>query len=499
MPRTYLALLLAAAGMCQTGGHNPVLPGDHPDPSVIRIGGDYWATATTSQWAPVFPILHSTDLVSWKTVGAVFPKPPEWSHTNYWAPEIAEYKGRIFVYYTAKKKDGPLCVAVATADTPRGPYTDHGPMVCQEAGSIDAVPATDENGERYLIWKEDGNSRRQPTPLWAQKLSEDGLRLVGERRELFRNDAPWERQLVEGSFVVRRDGWFYMFYSAAGCCGLKCDYVTGVARARKLLGPWEKYAGNPILAGNGDWKCPGHGSVVEDARGRMFFLYHAYHPVDFIWLGRQGMLDEIVWGPDGWPAINRGKGPSATSRRVPKGFADEFQAVSPELQWPVSHRPDVRAEGGWLALTARGGIDLLQAVIAKPPTATDYAATTRIDLSKLRAGDRVGLAAYGNAQNAIGVAAGREGLTLWRREKGRHVDLASAAFAGKFVHLRMTSTGGKRFDFAWSPDGRVWREFQGPQDGGALPPWDLATRIALTSGGADGAAGRFDYLRIQNR
>jgi beta-xylosidase len=130
---------------------NPILGGDYPDPSIIRIGKDYWATATTSQWAPVFPILHSTDMVHWKTEGAVFSTPPEWAVTNYWAPEISVYKGRIYVYYSAKKKDGPLCVAVATAANPVGPYQDHGPMVCQDAGSIDAAPATDENGRGYLI------------------------------------------------------------------------------------------------------------------------------------------------------------------------------------------------------------------------------------------------------------------------------------------------------------------------------------------------------------
>src|SRR5919205_1054500 len=88
---------------------NPVLPGDYPDPSVIRVGNDYWATATTSQWAPIFPLLHSTDLVNWRLVSSVFQSPPPWSAGSYWASEIAEADGRFFVYYTARRKDGPLC------------------------------------------------------------------------------------------------------------------------------------------------------------------------------------------------------------------------------------------------------------------------------------------------------------------------------------------------------------------------------------------------------
>ena len=211
---------------------NPALAGDYPDPSIIRVGTDYWAVATSSEWAPEFPIMYSRDLVNWQVVGAVFHKRPGWSTGNYWAPEIASYRGRYFVYYVGHKKDGPLCVAVATANKPTGPYKDHGPLVCQDAGSIDAMPVTDENGARYLIWKEDGNSRNQPTPIWAQQLSSDGTKLMGQPRELIRNDAPWEAQLVEGPFIMRRGDWFYMFYSGNACCGRECNYALGVARSQ---------------------------------------------------------------------------------------------------------------------------------------------------------------------------------------------------------------------------------------------------------------------------
>ncbi|MCA1556155.1 MAG: family 43 glycosylhydrolase, partial [Acidobacteria bacterium] len=172
---------------------NPTLAGDYPDPSVIRVGQDYWAAATSSEWAPEYPILHSRDLVNWRVVGAVFQKRPAWSVGNYWAPEISEDRGRFYIYYAAKKKDGPLCVAVATARRPQGPYTDHGPLVCQEVGSIDGFSIRDEKGQRYLLWKEDGNSKSVATPIWAQRLSNDGTKLIGEKQELIRNDQAWEK------------------------------------------------------------------------------------------------------------------------------------------------------------------------------------------------------------------------------------------------------------------------------------------------------------------
>ncbi|MCA1615662.1 MAG: glycoside hydrolase family 43 protein, partial [Acidobacteria bacterium] len=257
-----LAAAAGAAAQRRATYANPVAAGDLPDPSVVRVGADYWATATSSDWAPEFPVLHSRDMVNWRVVGHIFERRPAWSVGSYWAPELAHWRGQFYVYYVARKKDGPLCVAVATARRATGPYTDHGPLVCQEVGSIDGFPVTDEAGRRFLLWKEDGNSVSKPTPIWAQQLSPDGTRLVGERREIMRNDQPWEKHaslpygdLVEGPAVVRRGGWFYMFYSGNFCCARECNYMMGVARSRKLLGPWEKNPANPILAGNDTWKC----------------------------------------------------------------------------------------------------------------------------------------------------------------------------------------------------------------------------------------------------
>jgi beta-xylosidase len=489
---------------------NPTLPGDHPDPSVIRVGDDYWATATTSQWAPIFPLLHSRDLVNWEQVGAVFETPPAWSAGSYWAPEIAHDGKRFFIYYTARRKNGPLCVAVATASRPQGPYRDHGPMVCQDVGSIDAVAATDEHGQRYLVWKEDGNSKKLPTPLWAQRLSADGTQLVDPRHELLRNEAPWEAHLIEGPFILRRGDWFYMFYSADACCGPKCNYKLGVARSRKLLGPWERQPANPVLAGNDTWKCPGHGSIVTTPAGKDYLLYHAYDPDDFQFAGRQGLLDEITWGADGWPSINGGRGPTERAasplgidqRDRSREFFDDLSgpALRQGWQWPWDRAPARRFVDGALALrtSTRADESAIDTVVARPTLTGDYTATARIVESRGADEGIVGIAAYGDPENAIGISRSGANVFVWMREKGKQRTLATAPVKGPALDLRIVAADGRRFRFAYSTNGREWRTL-GEAEGGYLPPWDRAVRVALAVGGKPNSEGLFESVRIETR
>jgi beta-xylosidase len=515
LAQTIFALLLLAA-CAMPGGvaaqqprpfANPVIAGDFPDPSVIRVRSDYWATTTSGEWAPLFPLLHSRDLVSWEVAGAVFHQRPSWAERDFWAPEIVEDRGRFFVFYTARKKGGPLCVAVATAAQAAGPYTDRGPLVCQSMGSIDAATVRDENGQFYLLWKEDGNSRSQPTRLWAQPLAEDGTKLTGAKKELFHNDAPWEGGVVEGPFVVRRGEWFYMFYSGNACCGRSCNYALGVARARKLLGPWEKNPANPILAANDAWQCPGHGSIVEDEQGRSFLLYHSYkRSEDFVQIGREAMLDEVEWSTSGagWPTINSGKGPgrgralsggAALSTSVEK-FFDDFDSLrtSAGWQWPYDNEPVIRLEkegSGFLLLAPQSGhaSDLAGAVIARPTTTGDYSATAVVDVRAMTSGARAGLAAYQDNRHALGIAVGDGKVTVWLREGKEQKTVATAnAPSSQTVHLRLTAREGYLFRFAVSADGRDWKDVGEQVNGSHLE----AVRIALTAGGASGAVAKFD-------
>jgi len=217
----------------------------------------------------------------------------------------------------------------------------------------------------------------------------------------------------------------------------------------------------------------------------------------------------VKWGSDGWPTINNGKGPSAKDAspfgRVEHNAeyyaVDDFNSARLQAgwQWPQNNEPLKRAQGGRLILapTAGHAEDPLGAVLARTTTEGNYYATTAVDVSSLKPGMMAGLAAYGDEENALGVAVGDGKVTVWRREKGKQQTLATKdAPSGPFVYLRMTAKGGDHFRFAMSSDGRNWTEVGDQLKGEYLPPWDRAVRVALTAGGASGAAATFEWFRI---
>jgi len=517
-----VVMLAPPAGARQATYTNPVIAGDFPDPTVIRVGEDYWAATTSGTWAPHFPVLHSRDLVNWRVAGYVFRAPPRWVKSDFWAPELVHDRGRFLVYYTARRDEGPrqpgtLCVAVATAPQPAGPYTDHGPLVCEirelkNVGSIDAFFVRDERGSPHLVWKADGNDAEpdQPTSIFAQRLDESGTKLLGRRREILRNTATWERHVAEGSYILRRGEWFYHFYSGNACCGRGCAYALGVARARRLLGPWEKHPRNPILDANEDWRCPGHGSLVTTPDGRDFLLYHSYRRRrDTFNVGREALLDEVKWGADGWPVVNAGRGPSSVAPS-PLGVAereDEAEVFDnfdgPELslpwQWPMFVRQTARFEregGGLLVLTPVSNPKrdaVAGAVLARPTVSGSYTAEARVDARGMPARAGAGLAAYSWRDAAVGVTYGGGKVTAWRREGDAHRTVATADAPGTpSVFLRLTAEGGETYRFAFSGDGRAWVELGGAVDGKHVE----GARLALTAGGGPA---RFDWVRIKSK
>jgi xylan 1,4-beta-xylosidase len=509
-PGVLLVLLLATTGLAaaQVDGTliNPIVPGDHPDPSIIRVGGTYWTTSTSGNWAPEFPLYRSTDLHRWTAAGAIFPHTPAWARGDFWAPELVSDGSRVLVYYVGRKRDGPLCVAVATAPGPDGPYEDHGPILCQEDGSIDPSFVRDERGQPFLIWKEDGNSRQKPTVIWAQPLTSDLLELTGDKSQLLvNNPKSWEGGVVEAPYILHTRGRFYLFYAGNACCGVECHYAEGVARAEHLLGPWTRDPDNPIIAANSVWRCPGHGTAVLTPKGDAFFVYHAYPASGTVYLGRQSVIDSITWSADGWPLVNQSRGPGLSASPPPSGgdVVDNFagSTLSPEWKWPVGHEPNLQVAAGKLTLSLPDGVGqesspTRQAFVARSLLTATYRATVKLPMGS-SAGAGLGL--IGDAHDHVVLSREPGGLELWISDRGGRRALWKqplSAGPASFVWLRVESTENGGAKFGYSLDGSQWTPAGESVLLKELLPWDSGLRVGLVVDGTAGTSASFSAFAL---
>ncbi len=470
-----------------------VLPGDHPDPSVTKIGDTYWAAGTTSNWFPIFPIYQSKDLVHWQLSNHVFEKTPAWADYYFWAPEIVYDSGRVYLYYSAHKRNGSLCVAVASADSPEGPYTDHGPLVCQEVGSIDAFEMRGTDGTLYLIWKDDGNSVGQHTRIWIQEINETRTKLLGEKQELFKNDKPWEGPVVEGVSVIKHGKYFYAFYAGAGCCGTGCTYQGGIARATSLLGPWEKYEKNPVLVHTKDWVCPGHGTPVKKD-GRYYFLYHAYNAKSRNLVGRQGMLIEFTFTPDGWIEFVYDNKPDV---QVPDKIVNKFNGKQLSLlwHWSIFQNFDLEVKKGRLyqqALPAPAG-----SFIGQTTYQLNYDVEATLFPKKSSA--KGGVALIGDDENLIAAVAGKNTIEVIQVRKGKDTVLYRTEYAPKRkLQLVMQVRNGTEVSFYVKKKDKISLLNSDPLNAGYLPPWDRGLRVGLMAKGAKSEKVVFGKFELRN-
>jgi arabinan endo-1,5-alpha-L-arabinosidase len=319
---------------------NPVLDADFADPATLLApDGYYYAYATQTdragKWLNI-QVARSADLVRWQHLGDALPAKPGWASKtqDFWAPHVHRDGARYLMYYSAKPDAAltddqrGLCLAVASASSPAGPFVDMGqPLKCGDSFvEIDPFawddPAT---GKRLLYW---GSGFK---PIKVQELAPDRVSFApGSTAVDLVSPNPTKDAfpvLVEGAWILRRGSYYYLFYSGDNCCGPKANYAVMVARSRSATGPFEtreSVSGVPhsiILQKRGYWVAPGHNSIVTDARGDDWIVYHAVDsrtprskPKDDINTRRVMLIDRISWR-DGWPVID---GPSAEQLPAPQ-------------------------------------------------------------------------------------------------------------------------------------------------------------------------------------
>lgn len=289
---------------------NPVYDDDFPDPFVLRVGDAYYAYSTNVRSNNV-PVLKSANLAQWERVGDAMPLLPKWAASGLgltWAPSVIQRGDTFVLYFTARDlKSGRQCIGRAVSDQPAGKFTDDssGPFVCQVdiGGSIDASPFLDDDGKLYLLWKNDGNCCGRFVALWVQPLSDDGLTLLGEPKEVLRYDQRWEIPLIEAPAMLKRDGAYYLFYS--GNWYESDDYAVGYAVCQSVTGPCRKPLDKPIFAQAGDVAGPGGQEFFTDRDGDLWMAYHAWDAgsVGYGALGWRSLRIDPITFVDGKPIL----------------------------------------------------------------------------------------------------------------------------------------------------------------------------------------------------
>jgi xylan 1,4-beta-xylosidase len=334
---------------------NPIMSGDHPDPSVVKDGADYYMVHSSFDAYPGLLIWHSRDLVNWQPVGTALAK----NVGSVWAPDITKHKGRFFIYFPGKRGDYTTNYVV-WADDIRGPWSD---PIDLKIGGIDPGHIVGVDGHRYLFL-----SGGMMVPL-----TDDGLAVVGVPKKVYdgwKYPDDWivESFSQEGPKLLRHGEYFYMVLAEGGTSGPATSHLVVVARSKTLEGPWENSPYNPVVhtySASEKWWSKGHATPVEGPDGHWYVVYHAYEN-GFYNLGRQTLLEPIEWTADGWFKLT-GADPAkpivkpAGGESGPHGFAfsDDFSTNKLGVQWSfyaggVDDAKRCRYENGSLVLMAKG-------------------------------------------------------------------------------------------------------------------------------------------------
>jgi beta-xylosidase len=415
---------------------NPVLNADWSDPDAIRVGRDYYLTASSFHRVPGLPVLHSRDLVNWTITGHALPEPepagayaaPRWGH-GVWAPALRHHAGRFWIFYP----DPDHGIYVVTAADPAGPWTR--PRLLKPGrGLIDPCPLWDADGSAYLVHAWAKSRAGFNNRLTLHRMAPDATRLLDEGTVVVDGDEIPGCRTLEGPKLYRHGGHYWIFAPAGGV-------ATGWQYAFRAPGVFGPYEHRVVLEqGDSDVNGPHQGAWVDAPDGGHWFL----HFQDRGAYGRVVHLQPMRWRADGWPEIGAHGTPVRRHRKPVPGeppaapaAGDDFPGGRFGPQWTWQGVPDPawtgRAPGGGLRLACvrsadAGDLRRLPGVLGQRLPAEAFTAATDLTLTAGEPGARAGLAVLGDAYAWIGLertAAGADLVYRVARPDGPEQDAAA--------------------------------------------------------------------------
>ena len=418
---------------------NPVIPGFFPDPSVCRVGEDFYLAASSFEYFPGVPLFHSRDLVNWTPVGHALTRKSQLNldgvacSDGIFAPTLRWHDGRFYLVTTNVWGGGGNFYV--WAEDIRGPWSE---PVWLDRDWFDPSLFFDEDGRCYY-------TRRNGHAIVQSELDVRAGRLIGEMREIAR---PWVSLDGEGPHLYKVDGRYYLM-TAEGGTGF--GHMVCIGRADTPWGPFEPCPANPILSHARQTttrvRYTGHGDLVEAADGTwwMVFLATRHAPQNgacLHHLGRETFLAPVRW-VDGWPLVNEGRliglemevaslpggGAEMVSWPLPAEERDEFGAAWPGPEWAFIRNPaagmwDTATRPGWLRLRGQAaGLDDVgaPAFAGRRLDAPGFSARVRLACEPRHEGEAAGLTLLlSNAFHAEVGVRWRAGAREWfvRRRAG---------------------------------------------------------------------------------
>lgn len=420
-----------------------IFPGDYPDPTILRDGKDYYMTHSPFYYAPGFLIWHSQDLANWKPVCRAAPE----YEGSAMAPDLVKCNGKYYIYYPS---DGVNWVV--WADDIRGPWSK---PVRLDIKGIDPGHVVGEDGHRYLFTNNG----------WVTPLTDDGLKVAGESRKVYdgwKYPKNWVTEgndmYLESPKLVKKDGYYYMVSAEGGTAGPATSHMCVAARSKSIFGPWENSPYNPIVhtySSKERWWSKGHGTLVDDADGNWWIVYHAYAN-GYHTLGRSTLIEPVEWTSDGWFRTARTAPSDLPEGQAVMELSDDFSTPQLGLQWTFwkEYAPNALSiKDNTLEVSGKGESPSDGRLLLA--TATDKCYETQVEITTGK-GNQGGLLLYYNEKAYAGIVSDGKTFTVYRGEKE---PLTKPSIFGKTFIAKILNQG-NRLTISASKNGKGWTTIQ---------------------------------------